>query len=79
MQIAVIVRGYSQETLKFFLGTAADMGLPISAVKSTPMGLILPVELAINAGIVEVPQPEPAKPKRASRAKKVEEPPLWDE
>lgn len=79
MQIAVIVRGYSQETLKAFLGIAADMGLPLSAVKSTPMGLVLPVELAINAGIIEQIQPEPPKPKRASRAKKVEEQPLWEE
>lgn len=78
MQIDVMVRGYSQETLRAFLGIAAEMGLPISVVRSTPMGLFIPVQLALQAGIIELPQQEPVKPKR-TRTKKVEEPTLWDE
>jgi hypothetical protein len=77
-----MVRGYSTETLRAFLDIASDMSLPIAEVRSTPLGLIIPVDLAIKAGLIEVPCTE-NKPKRSySKKTKVEvpQPELpWDE
>lgn len=81
MQISVMVRGYSTETLRAFLGIASEMGLPISAVRSSPMGLFIPVELAVKAGLIEgVPCEEP-KPKRTRSRGKAEpaQEQLWEE
>lgn len=85
MQVSVMVRGYSQDTLRLLLDYASDMGLPIAEVRSTPLGLIIPVDLAAKAGVIEVPCTE-TKPKRSYSKKQSKSAPSvedvelpWDE
>lgn len=81
MQVSVRVRDYSQEDLRLWIAIAADIGMPIAEIKSSPMGLFMPVDLAVKAGVIEsVPCIEAPKPKRGGRrpAAKVEETASWD-
>lgn len=84
MQISVMVRGYSTDTLRAFLDIAREMGLPIAAVRSSPMGLFIPVELAVKAGLIEQVPCEEVKPKRTRTTRAKSEAPtqseqLWEE
>jgi len=82
MQVSVVVRGYHQDTLRMFLDIASDMNLPIAEVRSTPLGLIVPVELAVKAGLIETVPCTESKPKRSytKKSKPVEDVELpWDE
>lgn len=55
MDIQVVIRGYDQGTVHHLLETVREMGEPLSLVQMRPMGLLIPVSLAIKAGLLELP------------------------
>lgn len=82
MQVSVRVRDYGQDDLRLWIAIAGDIGMPVTELKSTPMGLFMPVDLAVKAGLIEqVPCIEVAKTRRSRKtaAGKVEEPAQWDD
>ena len=95
MDIQVVIRGYDQGTVHHLLETVREMGEPLSLVQMRPMGLLIPVNLAIKAGLLELPQSskesksepttEPVKATRRGRPRKQAAPEpeqteaLWEE
>lgn len=71
MDIQVVVRGYDQGTVHHLLETVREMGEPLSLVQMRPMGLLIPVSLAIKAGLLELPTAEKAEeePKPSTRGR----------
>lgn len=74
MDIQVVIRGYDQGTVHHLLETVREMGEPLSLVQMRPMGLLIPVELALKAGLLVLPQSssepttEPVKATRKARS-----------
>lgn len=64
MDIQIVVRGHDQALLQHLLDTVREMGEPLSLVQMRPMGLLIPVNLAIKAGLLELPvsSSEPTTP-----------------
>lgn len=64
MDIQVVVRGYDQGLVHHLLEIVREMGEPLSLVQMRPMGLLIPVSLALKAGLLELPvsSSEPTTP-----------------
>jgi hypothetical protein len=52
LDISVIVRGAERDDIRRLLDVAGEMGIPISEVRTNPMGLIIPAALAAKAGLL---------------------------
>lgn len=52
MAVSVFVRNAERDDIRRLLGIAAEMGIPISEIRSNPMGLFIPSAVAAKAGLL---------------------------
>lgn len=83
VELSVQIRGADQDLYRLLLATAPEVGIPISEIRATPMGVLVPVNLAVRVGLLDqyCTEPEPIKPKRVRKtaAAKEQTEALWDE
>lgn len=52
MEVSVFIRGAEREDIRRLLDVATEMGIPISEIRTSPLGMIIPSALAAKAGLL---------------------------
>lgn len=75
--VRVLVTRVERGLIRKLLDTATEIGVPIAEIRTSPLGYIVPTNVAVKAGLLSdlcppTLEPEPAPP--ASRAKRTRKP-----